>query len=91
MSYPLHCFRQIATFVLLVAGSALLAAAQTPTGSIRGTVTDEQEAIIQNAVITVSSKATGDVRNVNSGEDGHYLVANLLPGEYELKIDLACE
>jgi hypothetical protein len=61
--------------------------AQNPTGSIKGTVTDQQGAVIANATVTVTNKATGVVRTATSGSDGIYLVSTLLPGEYEVKID----
>src|SRR6185503_14975135 len=61
--------------------------AQNPTGSIKGTVTDQQGAVIQNATITATNKATGVTRKTTSGDDGVYLVSTLLPGEYEVKIE----
>ena len=61
--------------------------AQNPTGSIKGTVTDQQGGVIQNATITVTNKATGAVRTATSGADGIYLVSTLLPGDYEVKIE----
>ena len=61
--------------------------AQNPTGSIKGTVTDQQGAVIQNATITATNKATGVARTATSGDDGVYLVSTLLPGEYEVKIE----
>ena len=61
--------------------------AQNPTGSIKGTVTDQQGGVIQNATITVTNKATGSVRTATSGADGIYLVSTLLPGDYEVKIE----
>jgi Carboxypeptidase regulatory-like domain len=61
--------------------------AQNPTGSIRGTVTDQQGAVILNATVTATSKATGDARKVNTGSDGIYAIENLLPGEYDVKVE----
>lgn len=61
--------------------------AQDPTGSVRGTVTDQQGAVIQNATVTVTNKATGASRKVSTGGDGIYAVPNLLPGDYEVKIE----
>ena len=75
------------TLLTLAARTTLPVMAQNPTGSIRGTVTDQQGAIIQNANVTVTNKATGDARKVNTGSDGIYAVENLLPGEYEVKIE----
>ncbi|MBI3650304.1 MAG: carboxypeptidase regulatory-like domain-containing protein [Acidobacteria bacterium] len=74
------------TILALVLNTALPALAQNPTGSIRGVVTDPQGAVVTNAKITVKNKATGEVRNADTGGDGLYTVANLLPGEYEISI-----
>src|SRR5262249_39202679 len=87
MRYNLrHLLLPIAT-AALVALTALTGVAQNPTGSIRGTVTDEQGAVIPRASITVTSKATGDVRKATSTDDGTYGVENLLPGDYDLRIE----
>jgi len=75
------------TLVTLAARTTLPVMAQNPTGSIRGTVTDQQGAVIQNATVTVTNKATGDSRTANTGGDGIYAVENLLPGEYDVKIE----
>ena len=71
----------------LAARTTLPVMAQNPTGSIRGTVTDEHGAVIQNANVTVTNKATGDSRKVNAGNDGIYAVENLLPGQYDVKVE----
>src|SRR4026208_400593 len=76
----------VALFTLAVR-TTIPVLAQNPTGSIKGTVTDQQGAVIQNATITVTNKATGVVRTANSGADGVYLVSTLLPGDYEVKIE----
>src|SRR5262249_27717969 len=87
MRYNLrHLLLTMAT-VALVALAALTVVAQNPTGSIRGTVTDEQGAVIPKAAVTVTNKATGDTRKTNSGEDGTFGVENLLPGDYDVKIE----
>ena len=64
-----------------------VAAQQSPTGTIRGSVTDPQGAVIQNGSITVTNKSTGEVRTANTGGDGVYAVSTLLPGEYEVRIE----
>jgi hypothetical protein len=61
--------------------------AQNPNGSIRGTVTDQNGAVIQNATVTATNKATRDSRKVSTGGDGIYAIEDLLPGEYEVKIE----
>src|SRR5262245_51788394 len=80
-------------FLLTVAMLTLLARmtfpviAQNPTGSIRGVVRDQQGAVILNASVTVTNKATGAVRTANTGGDGIYAVENLPAGDYEIKIE----
>src|SRR5262245_11492408 len=64
----------------------LTALSQNAAGSIRGTVTDQQGAVIHNAAVTVTNKGTGEARQTNTGDDGLYAVENLPPGEYEVKI-----
>jgi hypothetical protein len=87
MRYNLrHLLLAIMTLTL-AALTALSVRAQNPTGSIRGTVTDEQGAVIQKATITVTNKSTGDVRKLTAGDDGAYSVENLLPGDYEIKVE----
>ena len=68
----------------LVANAALPAMAQNPTGTIRGVVKDEQGAVVSNTTVTAKNKATGETRQVNTGDDGLYLFANLQPGEYDV-------
>ena len=77
------------TVLTLVARMTLPVLAQNPTGSIRGTVTDQQGAVIQNATVIVTSKATGDSRKVSTGGDGIYAVENLHAGEYDVRIEAA--
>src|ERR1044071_1261445 len=75
------------TTLALVANMIFPVMAQNPTGAIRGTVTDPQGAVVTNAAVTVTNKTTGVVRKTNTGNDGIYAVENLLPGEYEVKIE----
>ena len=75
------------TTLVLVANMIFPVMAQIPTGAIRGTVTDPQGAVVTNATVTVTSKATGEVRKTNTGGDGIYAVETLLPGEYEVRIE----
>jgi len=85
----LKCKRLLLAIMLmsLVANLALPVLAQNPTGAIRGTVTDPQGAIVPNAAVTITNKATGESRKISTGSDGIYAVENLLPGEYEVKVE----
>jgi hypothetical protein len=61
------------------------ALAQNATGALKGTVKDQNDAVITNAVVTVTNKATGAPRTLTTGSDGAFVFENLLPGEYEVK------
>ena len=63
--------------------------AQNATGSITGAVTDPSGAVIANAAVSVTNKATGAVRRLVTSSEGIYLTDNLPPGEYEVKIEAA--
>jgi hypothetical protein len=56
------------------------------TGAIRGTVTDPTGAVIPNAVVTVTSNATSQVRAVKTDGDGQYVVGLLPPETYKVSI-----
>lgn len=73
----------------LVARMAFPVMAQTPTGSVRGVVKDQQGAVISAARVTITNKATGAERAAKTGADGGYAVENLPAGDYEIKIEAA--
>ncbi|HEX4951242.1 MAG TPA: carboxypeptidase regulatory-like domain-containing protein [Blastocatellia bacterium] len=70
--------------ILLSAGFAL---AQNATGSLNGTVKDPADAVILNAKVTVTNKATGALRNLTTGSEGNFIAENLVPGEYDVKVE----
>jgi carboxypeptidase family protein len=82
-------FRQVqfCTGFLLLLASVAIALAQNATGSITGTVTDPNNEAIANATITVTNKATGAVRKLTTKGEGNYTVENLVPGEYEVRVE----
>jgi hypothetical protein len=72
--------------LLLLIAVAVAALAQTPTGALRGSVTDPAKAIISDAVVTVKNNQTGAERAVSSKSSGEFFINSLLPGEYEVKV-----
>src|SRR5216684_7360298 len=58
---------------------------QNFTGSVRGTVTDEQGAAIAGADVTITNADTGDVRSAKSDKDGGYSFQSLPLGRYTLR------
>jgi hypothetical protein len=53
---------------------------------LRGTVTDEQNAVVANARIVVRNQATGEERTAASDAAGEYQVASLPVGVYRVEI-----
>lgn len=72
---------------VLIPVSMVLAFAQTPSGSLGGTVLDESEAAIPDAKVTVTNQDTAFERSVTSGKDGMFLVAGLPAGPYEVRAE----
>ena len=64
-------------------------AAQGTTGSISGTVTDPQKAVVPGVTILVQQVETGAERTLVSDEHGRYTVLNLSPGPYKISATLA--
>src|SRR5262245_31874163 len=78
---------QICSAMLVTLLCASLGLAQNATGSITGTVTDPNNEVIVNATVTATNKATGAARKVMTKGEGNYTVENLLPGDYEVKVE----
>ncbi|HTQ56379.1 MAG TPA: TonB-dependent receptor [Bryobacteraceae bacterium] len=70
-------------FILMPA----LVLAQTETGAITGTVTDQSGAVVPGATVTVKSVATNAIRNATTNAEGIYAVSNLPPGQYSVLVE----
>jgi len=77
----------IVVLLSLVGIAAVAAAAQTSgTGAVSGLVTDSSGASIVGAQIKVTNTGTGETRAVSTDSSGNYVVALLLPGEYDVDV-----
>jgi protocatechuate 3,4-dioxygenase beta subunit len=75
------------TFLCL--GIALLssvAVAQTTSGTITGTVTDQSGAVVPGAKILLTDEATKDTREATGGDSGDFVFAALRPGTYAISV-----
>jgi hypothetical protein len=77
----------VVVLLALLVGLGTHATAQNATGSITGTVTDPNNALVPNAAVTATNRATGAARKVTTKEEGSFVFENLLPGEYEVKVE----
>jgi hypothetical protein len=70
----------------VVLGSGTMARAQV-SASLSGTVTDTSGASIPEAKVTVKSVETGLTREILSDASGHYRVASLPVGQFEITVE----
>jgi hypothetical protein len=79
----------VAAPVAIALLTAIPGAAQSTLGTIRGTVTDTQGAVVPGATIVVTDEDTGVTREIVSTDEGLFEVPNLRPGSYTVDISLA--
>src|ERR1017187_6328486 len=81
--------KQIRTLFCLIAIAFLgvFVAAQTPTGTIQGVVTDKTGAAVQGASITVVRTTTNEERKATSDSAGRYEFVFVEPGVYNVKVE----
>lgn len=72
----------LGTILLAFAGSIF---AQAGTGSIAITVTDSAGAVVPNATVTLTNKATNQTQTATTSGDGLYTFVSLQPGTYSVK------
>jgi len=77
---------QYCLFALLAGALAVPAVAQTATATIRGKVTNEQQAALGGATIQATGTASGFVQTVTAGPDGSFQLGGLTPGEYRITV-----
>lgn len=73
--------------VMLILGVTSMIFAQGDLGSIAGTVTDSNGAVISGATLTVKNTLNGQTRTVTTNESGNYTIPNLNVGDYEIIVN----
>ena len=75
-------------FVLIfILTTGIAASAQSNKGTIVGSVTDPNDALVVKAQIKVTNTRTGEVRTAETSDEGTYTVTNLDPGRYNVSAD----
>jgi hypothetical protein len=76
------------TLALLCCLPLVLANAQSAsTAQISGAVVDPQGAVVPGAKVTATNVDTGLARSVNTTSTGNYVLPNLTPGTYDIKVE----
>ena len=72
--------------VLVVVAFSASALAQFEKGTISGTVTDQSKAVVTGAQVTATAQGTGAARSATTDNLGNYVITNLPPAVYEIKV-----
>jgi hypothetical protein len=80
---------RLLAIALLAVLVAMPAYAQSTTGTLTGSVMDEQGLALPGANVTVTNTSTGFSRSAVADASGTYRIAGLPSGTYEVKADLA--
>jgi hypothetical protein len=89
-----RCVLRFACYLLRISFCALLIAfcvvpavfGQTSTATLSGTVTDERDAVIPGAAVTMVNTATGARRQTTTNEQGGFVVPLLPPATYVINV-----
>src|SRR3954471_19315987 len=79
----------IAALLALMVAAAPLSAQNTTGGAISGLVSDQSNAGVPGATVTVPNVATNNSAEANSDATGRFLVINLQPGTYAVEVALS--
>jgi hypothetical protein len=84
---PLNCVPKAFAVAILIIFSGLTALAQNNKGTIVGTITDPNGAVVQNAKVTATNLATNASQDATTGDDGTYTIPALEPGNYSITVE----
>lgn len=80
-------FRRFYLFGLIIFTLGLSASGFSQTGEIKGRVTDQNDAAVSGAVVTVRNKINGVEENTTTDDEGKFIVTKLGHGKYIVKVE----
>ena len=80
-------FKSLLLMVAALFAMTLTTFGQQDTGSISGTVKDQNDAVVSGATVKVVNPAKGFERTATTNGDGYYVITNLAPAQYEITIN----
>jgi hypothetical protein len=84
----LAAIAQLTALTLLLTLSSIMGFAQgTSTGTVVGTVTDPQGAVVPGADVSLTDKSTNTTSKTVANGSGHFIFVNVTPGTYDIKIN----
>jgi outer membrane receptor protein involved in Fe transport len=85
MRFSVRCLAVLAIALVIPA----LVAAQTESGKISGSVTDQSGAVLPGVTVNLKSVDRASMRSTVTNAQGEYVFASLVPGTYEVTAELA--
>lgn len=89
MKFALHILTAFVFALCLVFTPAGVFAQTSSTGTIEGTVTDQNGAVVPGVTVQVSGGNLIRSQSVTTDEDGQYRIPNMPPGKYKVTIESA--
>jgi hypothetical protein len=75
------------SFFMIFAFSVFAVLGQSDRGTIRGTVTDPNDAAVANARVVLTGIETGETRETTTGEEGIYVFPEVRAGLYQVTVE----
>ena len=85
MRLSIRCLAVLAIALMIPA----LVAAQTESGKVSGTVTDQSGAVLPGVTVNLKSVERASMRSTVTNAQGEYVFASLVPGNYEVTAELS--
>ena len=82
-----HLSKAIPTAAMAIAVLAFTALGQNNKGTIVGTVTDPNAAVVKDAKVTATNLATNAKHEATTNDDGAYTIPALEPGNYSITVE----
>ena len=83
----MHRTTKLRNSILVILLATTLTSAQTFRGTILGTVTDPNGAVVAGAKVTAKNTSTGLERSTTTDEAGNYTIPELPIGPYEVRVE----
>jgi hypothetical protein len=80
------CIVLFSASLMILTAVVCVAAQQSATATVSGTVRDSNGALVTGAQVTVTQKATAVSRETTTNADGFFVITNLAAGNYEMRV-----
>jgi carboxypeptidase family protein len=83
----MHLMKRLYLLLMFVLALTLAANAQTTSGSMTGSVTDPNQAVVTGATVSLTNEAKSLTLTATTDKEGRFVFPQVSPGTYKLTID----